>query len=142
MDSMLRNDVFAIRTQFTDAIRPWTVGGHWPDAPIIDFAATRRERALRDYFCRLFGWDDAASGLVDAAVRTLLTAGAHGTAVALRGESDPIPIAYALHRRLLGPERPFIVCDPRRRDCPGSVKSPPPRSSLRQGGAGAAPPHE
>jgi len=124
---MIRNDVFAIRTQFTDVIRPLTASGHWPDAPIIDVAVARRERELRGYFCRLFGWDDAASGLVDAAVRTLLTAGAHGAAVALRGESDPVPIAYALHRRLLGPERPFIACDPRRHDSPGSVRSPPNR---------------
>ncbi len=124
---MLRDDVVAIRTQFTDAFRPLTISGHWPDAPRIELAATCRERGLREFLCRLFGWDDAAKGAVDDAVRTLFAAADRGAAVALRGHSDLIPIAYALHRRLLGPERPFVVCDPRRRDCPGSVRSPPNR---------------
>lgn len=34
-----------------------------------------------------------------------------------------VPIAHALHRRVLGADRPFVVCDPRRRDRPASVRS-------------------
>ena len=35
-----------------------------------------------------------------------------------------VPIAHALHRRVLGADRPFIVCDPRRRQHRASVRSP------------------
>jgi hypothetical protein len=35
-----------------------------------------------------------------------------------------VPIAQALHRRVLGADRPFIVCDPRRHGHTASVRSP------------------
>jgi hypothetical protein len=35
-----------------------------------------------------------------------------------------VPIARALHRRTLGPDKPFIVCDPRRGTRAASVRSP------------------
>lgn len=35
-----------------------------------------------------------------------------------------MPVAHALHRRTLGAGRPFVVCDPYRRDAPASVRSP------------------
>lgn len=103
------------------------IRGHDPNAPPSEFVIRSHGHELREFCCRLFGWDDAARGAVDDAVCTLLTAADRGAAVALRAHSDPVPIAYALHRRLLGPERPFVTCDPRRRDCPGSVRSPPNR---------------
>jgi hypothetical protein len=46
------------------------------------------------------------------------------TALVLRGDGDLVPIAQALHRRTLGPEAPFIVCDRRRRSSEGSVRAP------------------
>lgn len=33
----------------------------------------------------------------------------------LDGEGDRVPIALALHLRMMGPDSPFIVCDPSRR---------------------------
>jgi hypothetical protein len=29
----------------------------------------------------------------------------------LLGKTDLVPVAHALHRRTLGPEQPFIVCE-------------------------------
>lgn len=86
-----------------------------------------REHDLREYCCRLFGWADDHASLVDDVMWTLLNAVARRTAIGLQGESDLIPVARALHGRLVGAERPFVVCDPRRRDSDGSVRAPPSR---------------
>jgi hypothetical protein len=126
---MLRNEVIAVRKRFTDEIRPWPRANRGTGASAAS-VALNHDRELRDFFGRIFGWCDERRDLADDAMRTLLTAITHGTAVALRGESDLVPIAYTLHRRLLGAERPFIVCDPRRRDGAGSLRSPP---NLRSG---------
>ena len=89
--------------------------------------AMPREHDLREFCCRLFGWSDEHASLVDDVMWTLLNAVARRTAIGLQGESDLVPIAHALHGRLVGPERPFVVCDPRRRDSDGSVRAPPSR---------------
>jgi hypothetical protein len=44
-------------------------------------------------------------------------------ALVLRGNGDLVPIARSLHRRVLGAARPFIVCDPRRRQSRATVRS-------------------
>jgi hypothetical protein len=85
---------------------------------------------LREFCCRLFGWSEDHAGLVDDVMWTLLDAVARRTAIGLQGESDLISIAHSLHCRLVGAARPFIVCDPRRRDSDGSVRSP---ASRRRG---------
>ena len=86
-----------------------------------------RDRELRAFCRRLLGWSEARATVVDDAVNGLLTAVARGMPIALRGASDLVPVAYVLHRRILGAERPFVVCDPRRRDGEGSVRAPPNR---------------
>ena len=47
----------------------------------------------------------------------------HRAPLVLRGDGDMVPIAQALHRRVLGADRPFVVCDPRRRDHAASVRA-------------------
>jgi len=89
--------------------------------------AMPREHDLREFCCRLFGWSDDHASLVDDAMWTLLNAVARRTAIGLQGESDLVPLAHSLHCRLVGPERPFVVCDPRRGDSDGSVRAPPSR---------------
>jgi hypothetical protein len=86
-----------------------------------------REHDLREFCCRLFGWSDEHASLVDDVMWTLLNAVARRTAIGLQGESDLVPIAHSLHCRLVGPDRPFVVCDPRRGDSDGSVRAPPSR---------------
>lgn len=102
---------------------------HFPKPKYIadESGAMPREHDLREFCCRLFGWSDEHATLVDDVMWTLLNAVARRTAIGLQGESDLVPIAHALHCRLVGPDRPFVVCDPRRRDSDGSVRAPPSR---------------
>lgn len=71
---------------------------------------------------RLLGWTSGRA--VDHALRSIDLAVSHRAALVLCGEGDLVPIAHALHRRILGADRPFIVCDPRRENAPGSVRVP------------------
>src|SRR5262249_19284172 len=87
-------------------------------------------RDLREFCCRLFGWSEDHAGQVDDVMWTLLDAVARRTAIGLQGESGLMAIAHSLHCQLVGAQRPFIVCDPRRRDSDGSVRSP---ASRRRG---------
>ncbi|MEO7731234.1 MAG: hypothetical protein ABIY55_09700, partial [Kofleriaceae bacterium] len=61
--------------------------------------------------------------------------------IPLRADGDVVPIAFALHRRLFGPDRPFILCDPRRNERNGSARSTPNRqtsaSALRAAAGGS-----
>jgi hypothetical protein len=118
---MLRDDACAVRKRFTEEIRLLPC-----DSAELG-AAVRRERELRDFCRRIFGWDDARREAVDDVMHVLLAAVPACAPIALRGKSDLVPVAHALHRRLLGPERPFVVCDPRGRDGDGSVRSAPNR---------------
>jgi hypothetical protein len=61
--------------------------------------------------------------VVDHALRSIRMSVTHRAPFVLRGEGDTVPIAHALHRRVLGADRPFVVCDPRRRNRAASVRS-------------------
>jgi hypothetical protein len=74
--------------------------------------SVRNEAVLRSFCARIFGW--ANDPAVDHALRSIGLAADHRAALVLLGETDLVPIAYALHRRALGAERPFVMCDPRR----------------------------
>lgn len=78
--------------------------------------------SLHAFVSRLLGWTRDEE--VDHALRSLELAASHRAHLVLCGAGDLVPIASALHRRTLGTGRPFIVCDPRRRDAPASVRSP------------------
>jgi hypothetical protein len=83
--------------------------------------------ALRGFLARLVGWSNERT--LELAVRSLKLAVEHQAALVLRGEGDLVPIAWALHRRTLGADRPFIVCDPRRGMRQASARSPANRDS-------------
>ncbi len=89
-----------------------------------------RDRELRVFCRRLLGSSEAQSVQVDDAVKGVISAIARRMPIALRGTSDLIPVAYALHRRIVGTDRPFVVCDPRRREVEGSVRAPPNRRTV------------
>jgi hypothetical protein len=80
---------------------------------------------LRAFCKRLLGWGGGRMRAVDHALRAIRLARAHRTSLLLCGEGDLVPIAYALHRHIIGSEAPFIVCDRRRTDTLASVRSPP-----------------
>lgn len=106
-DIALHNEVAALRT--------W---GTCRRIPVLgaDRCTASLDRELRDFFRRLLGSSGARTGPVDEAIDGLLDAVARGLPIALRGASELVPVARALHRRLLGEERAFVVCDPRRRE--------------------------
>lgn len=78
--------------------------------------------ALRGFLARLIGWTRHRD--VDQALRSIDVAVTHRAHLVLCGTGDLVPIAYALHRRTLGADRPFVVCDPRRGNRPASARSP------------------
>jgi hypothetical protein len=67
---------------------------------------------------------------LELAVRSVRLAAEHQATLVLSGEADLVPIAWALHRRTLGADKPFIVCDPRRGTRQASPRSP---ASYRSG---------
>jgi len=78
---------------------------------------------LRSFLSRLLGWRSDRIGVVDHALRAVRMASARRVALVLRGDGDLVPIARSIHRRALGIDRPFIVCDPRRRQSRATVRS-------------------
>ena len=85
-------------------------------------AESPRSIALRDYVSRLLGWSPDQLLNVDRALRALRLAATRRTSLVLYGPDDLVPIAQGLHQRAFGPDRPFIVCDPRRRRAAGTVR--------------------
>lgn len=77
---------------------------------------------LRGFLARLLGW--ANTGAVDLALESVGLAAERRAALVLCGRGDLVPIAWSLHRRAVGSDRPFVVSDPRRGDTPASVRSP------------------
>jgi hypothetical protein len=78
-------------------------------------AESARLIALRGFLARILGWSSDRSEAVDLAVRSVRLAATRRAALALCGDGDLVPIARGLHRYSLGDERPFVLCDPRRR---------------------------
>ncbi|HEY0476079.1 MAG TPA: FHA domain-containing protein [Kofleriaceae bacterium] len=78
-------------------------------------AESPRLIALRGFLARILGWSSDRIEVVDLAVRSVRLATTRRAALALCGEGDLVPIARGLHRYSLGDDRPFVLCDPRRR---------------------------
>ncbi len=87
---------------------------------IAESAALTR---LRGFLARLLGWGADRIVAIDRALRALRMAATRRRALLVCGERDLVPIAHSLHRRTLGDGRPFVVCDPRRRSSPASVRA-------------------
>lgn len=140
-------DVFPLHAQLRRERRQWTLralgdaAGLWCDGtPITScslepgmeirvgsttlIAEDRGWIALRAFCARLLGWGSDRQSTVDQALRSVRMCLTQRAPLLLRGDSDMVPIAQSLHRRVLGPDRPFIVCDPRRRLHTASVRSP------------------
>jgi hypothetical protein len=78
-------------------------------------AESPRWCALRDVVARLIGWSSEQRAEVDRAMRAVRVAATRRESLLLCGDGDLVSIAQLLHRHTLGNERPFIVCDWRRR---------------------------
>lgn len=82
----------------------------------------RVSNGLRPFLARVLGWSDDHA--VELALRSLALALDRRATLTLYGEGDLVRVAWALHCRTLGPDSPFIVCDPRRGTRAASVRSP------------------
>lgn len=78
-------------------------------------AESPRWCGLRDVMARLLGWADDRRGEVDLALRSVRFAATRREALLLCGDGDLVAVARLLHHHVLGDDRPFILCDPRRR---------------------------
>lgn len=86
-------------------------------------AESERWIALRGFCARILGWTNERMGVVDEMLRSIRLAARLRTPLRLGGESDIVPVAHALHRHTHGDHRPFVLCDPRRRDVEESVRA-------------------
>lgn len=77
---------------------------------------SRRSIALRSFMARLLGWSADKRSIIDLALRSIRLAAMRRLPLVLCGPGDLVLIALAIHRQTLGDERPFVVCDPRRRE--------------------------
>jgi len=80
--------------------------------------------AFRDFVARILGWSPSRADAVEHAIRSINLAVERSAALVLLGDTDLVPIAHALHRRTLGTDAPFVVCDVRRTDIEATVRSP------------------
>ena len=86
-------------------------------------AESGRSIALRGFFARLLGWRGDRIEVVDHALRSIRMAATRRIELVLCGDGDLVPIAQSIHHHALGEGRPFIVCDPRRREGKATVRA-------------------
>jgi hypothetical protein len=77
--------------------------------------------ALRDFIRRWVGQTNLVA--VDRALRSIRRAAQRQAVLYIYGEGDLASLVQSLHRRILSQDRPFILCDPTRKDCGESVRS-------------------
>jgi hypothetical protein len=68
---------------------------------------TTPDMMVRPFLARILGWSDDRAIVVNRAQRSIRLAATRHAALVLCGEGDLVPIAAALHRRVLGPSAPF-----------------------------------
>jgi hypothetical protein len=86
-------------------------------------AESIRSNTLRAFLARLLGWDSSRIEFVDHALRVIRSAATRRVALVLCGDGDLVPTAHLIHRHVRGPDRPFVVCDPRRQPGEATVRS-------------------
>jgi hypothetical protein len=90
---------------------------------VVLIAESGRSIALRSFCARVVGWGSNRIAVVDGVLRSIRLAARLRAPLPLCGASDLVPIAHSLHRYAVGADRPFVVCDPRRRTGEESVRS-------------------
>jgi hypothetical protein len=86
-------------------------------------AESARMIGAREYLERILGYEGDRMAEIDDVLRCLRVALTRSTEVVLCGDDDLVQISRGLHCRTLGANRPFIVCDPRRRTRTEDVRS-------------------
>lgn len=78
-------------------------------------AESARSIALREELARMLGWAPEHAEAVDLGLRGARLAASRRAILVLCGDQELVPLAAELHRLTLGPERPFVLCNPARR---------------------------
>lgn len=78
-------------------------------------AESNRFASTRAFLARILGRSPEQNTAVEAAIRALRLAATHRREIVLCGDDDMVLLARSLHRRFLGADRPFVVCDPHRK---------------------------
>ena len=86
-------------------------------------AESLRSIALRAFLGRLLGWSPERMEDVDLALRAIRIAKKRQGALVLCGTDKLALLARALHHRVLGADRPFVMCDPRRERVDESIRA-------------------
>lgn len=90
---------------------------------VVLVAESLRWSALRGYLGRLLGWSDARREYVDRAMRSVRAAATRLVPLVLSGQGELVSVASSLHAHVLGRDKPFILCDRRRRRGEADVRS-------------------
>jgi FHA domain len=86
-------------------------------------AESRRFIELRSFIARLLGWRAERTKIVDFALRSIRQSATRRLPLVLCGPGDLVAVANSIHRHAIGSPKPFVVCDPRRREGEASVRS-------------------
>lgn len=95
-------------------------------------AESERLIALRALLSRLLGWSEERRPIVDRALRSIRMAAMLESPLVVCGDGNLVDLACQIHRSAFGPDRPFIVCDPRRRRPVATSRSAESRTTLRE----------
>ena len=90
---------------------------------VVLVAESKQLIALQGFLARLLGWGDDHRPDVDRARRSVRLAAAHRAPLVLSGHGDLVPVAHSLHAQVRGRDKPFILCDRRRRQADADVRS-------------------
>lgn len=93
--------------------------------------------ALRAMLARLFGWTVDREESIDHALQAIRSSTTRRTPLFVCSSSNPVAIAYQLHRRAFDVDRPFVRCDPRQKVSGESVRSLPNVMTAREALASA-----
>lgn len=90
---------------------------------VVLVAESPQLTALRGYLARLLGWSDARREYIDRALRSVRAAATRLVPLVLSGQGELVSFASSLHGHAIGRDKPFIVCDRRRRRAEAGVRS-------------------
>jgi FHA domain-containing protein len=90
---------------------------------VVLVAESAQLTALRGYLARLLGWSNACREYVDRALRSVRAAATRLVPLILSGQGELVSVASSLHGHVIGRDKPFILCDQRRRRAEADVRS-------------------
>jgi hypothetical protein len=90
---------------------------------VVLVAESAQLAELRGYLARLLGRSDARREYVDRALRSVRAAVTRHVPLVLSGQGELVSVASSLHGHVIGRDKPFILCDRRRRRAEGDVRS-------------------